>query len=289
VIHPEAEAAVAQGAKAVGVPLILSTVSSVPLERVAAIHGEAPRWFQLYYPKDREVAVSFVGRAKAAGFRAVVITLDTALLGWRERDLKEAYLPFLQGEGLANYFTDPAFRASLAKPPEEDPAAAIQHWTQIFGNPDLSWEDIAYLRERTDLPILLKGILHPDDARRAREEGLAGVVVSNHGGRQVDGAIGALEALPGVVGAVGEDFPVLFDSGIRCGADAFKAIALGARAVLLGRPYVWGLALAGAAGVEHVLRNFLADLDLTLALSGFTTFDAVNRGCLRPAPSEPRS
>jgi isopentenyl diphosphate isomerase/L-lactate dehydrogenase-like FMN-dependent dehydrogenase len=281
VVHPEAEGAVAQGAKAVGVPMILSTVSSVPMERVAAILGDQPRWFQLYYPKDRELAVSLVSRAEKAGFGAVVITLDTTLLGWREKDLQEAYLPFLKAEGLANYFADPVFRASLEEPPEENPQAAIQRWVQIFANPDLAWEDIAYLRERTRLPIVLKGILHPDDARRAREEGMAGMVVSNHGGRQLDGAIGALEALPGVVEAVGEECAVLFDSGIRSGADAFKALALGAQAVLLGRPYVWGLAVAGAAGVEHVLRNFLADLDLTLALSGSTSFDGVTRECLQ--------
>ncbi len=280
VVHPEAEGAVAQGAKAVGVPMILSTVSSQPMERVAEILGDQPRWFQLYYPKDRELAVSLVSRAEKAGFGAVVVTLDTTLLGWREKDLQEAYLPFLKAEGLANYFADPVFRASLDAPPEAEPQAAIERWVQTFANPDLSWEDIAYLRERTRLPIVLKGILHPDDARRAREEGVAGVVVSNHGGRQLDGSIGALEALPGVVDAVGEDLTVLFDSGIRSGADAFKALALGAQAVLLGRPYVWGLAVAGAAGVEHVLRNFLADLDLTLALSGCTTFDGVTRECL---------
>ncbi|MCU1600102.1 MAG: L-lactate 2-monooxygenase, partial [Frankiales bacterium] len=208
-----------------------------------------------------------VARAEKAGYRALVVTLDTWQLGWRPRDLDTAYLPFLQGEGIANYTSDPAFRAGLEKTPEEDPNAAVLHFLGMFNNPTLTWKDLEWLRSVTTLPIVLKGVQHPDDVRLAAESGVQGVICSNHGGRQVDGAIGALDALPALVEAAG-DLPVLFDSGIRTGADAVKALALGARAVLLARPWVYGLGLAGQAGVEHVLRAFLADLDLQLGLSG---------------------
>ena len=199
-----------------------------------------------------------------------MVTLDTWLLGWRPRDLQNAYLPFLKGEGVANYFSDPVFRAALEKTPEQDPGPAIGHWAYQFANPTVTWADLAWLREQTRLPIVLKGIVHADDARRAVQAGVDGLIVSNHGGRQVDGAIGALDALPPIREIVGSDFPVLFDSGIRTGADVFKALALGANAVCLGRPYVWGLALDGQAGVEQIVRCLLAELDLTLALSGYT-------------------
>jgi L-lactate dehydrogenase (cytochrome) len=270
IVHPDAELASGRAAAAVGVPFILSTASSYTIEQVAEAVGEASRWYQLYWPKDRELAASFMGRAARAGYGAIVVTLDTWMLGWRPRDLQSAYLPFLKGEGVANYFSDPVFRAALEKPPEEDPMAAIGHWAQQFSNPTVTWEDLRWLREQVELPIVLKGINDPEDARRAKEAGVDGVIVSNHGGRQVDGALAALEALPGVCEAVGDELTVLFDSGIRSGADALKALALGARAVCLGRPFVWGLALDGQAGVEQVLRYLLAELDLTMALSGHT-------------------
>ena len=209
-----------------------------------------------------------------------MVTLDTWMLGWRPRDLQNAYLPFLKGEGVANYFSDPVFRTGLEKAPEEDLSSAIGHWAYQFSNPTVTWEDLAWLREQTELPIVLKGILHPDDARRAVECGADGLIVSNHGGRQVDGAVGALDALPVVREAVGLELPVIFDSGIRTGSDIFKALALGADAVCLGRPYVWGLALGGQEGVEQVLRCLLADLDLTLALSGYTSLAQVDAGAL---------
>jgi isopentenyl diphosphate isomerase/L-lactate dehydrogenase-like FMN-dependent dehydrogenase len=272
IVNPEAEVAVARAASSLGVPIVLSTASSKTMEEVAEAMGDVPRWFQLYWPRDRELTKSFLSRAEAAGYRAVLVTLDTWLIGWRPRDLALAYLPFLATEGTANYLSDPVFRAALDKPPEDDPQAAVLHFGAVFSDPSVSWSDLAFLRDSTSLPILLKGVLHPDDARRALDAGMDGLVVSNHGGRQVDGAIGSLDALPGVIEAVPEGFPVLFDSGIRTGADAFKAIALGARAVLVGRPYMWGLALAGERGVRHVLRCFLADLELTLALSGHTSF-----------------
>jgi L-lactate dehydrogenase (cytochrome) len=271
IVHPEGELATARGAAAAGVPIVLSSVSSHAMEDVAEAMGEVPRWFQLYWPRDRELAASFLSRAEAAGFGAVVVTLDTAILAWRPRDLSRGYLPFLKGEGLANYFSDPVFRAALEKPPEEDLQAAVLHWVAVYSDPTVNWDDLGFLRESTSLPIVLKGIVHPDDARRAADAGIDGVLVSNHGGRQVDGAIATLEALPGIVEAVPDEFPVLLDSGVRTAADAFKALALGASAVALGRQFVWALGLGGEAGVRQVLQGFLAELDLTFALSGVTS------------------
>lgn len=280
IVHPEAEVAVARAAASLDLPVILSTASSKSLEEVAQAMGNTPRWFQLYWSKDNELTASFLSRAERAGYSAIVVTLDTNLLSWRERDLQNAYLPFLLGEGIANYLTDPVFRAGLAQPPEQDPQSAIMRWAQLFANPALTWDDLRFLREHTRLPILLKGILHPLDAAMALDAGMDGLIVSNHGGRQVDGAVAALEALPAVAQVVDGRAPVLFDSGIRRGADAFKAIALGAKAVLLGRPYMWGLALAGESGVRDVTLNFLADLDLTLALSGYSSFAQVTHDAL---------
>lgn len=271
IVHPDAEPAVARAAARLGVPMIASTASSTTMEDIAAAGREAapdaPRWYQLYWPADRDLAASFVARAEAAGYQALVVTLDTWQLGWRPRDLAAAYLPFLQAQGVANYFADPVFRAGLDKTPEEDSAPAVLKFVGLFNNPTLTWSDLAWLKEQTSLPIVLKGLQHPDDVRRAADAGVQAVVCSNHGGRQVDGAIGSLDALPGVVEAAGE-LPVLFDSGVRTGADACKALALGAAAVLLGRPFVHGLALAGEEGVHHVLRCFLADLDLQAGLAG---------------------
>ncbi|WP_284347952.1 alpha-hydroxy-acid oxidizing protein [Roseisolibacter agri] len=272
ILHAEGELAPARAAAAEGVPFVLSTVSSVPMEQVAAamdgVRAGAPRWFQLYPARSRDVMASLVARAERAGYTAVVVTLDTTMLGWRETDLRNRYLPFLQGQGLANYLSDPAFRALLPVPPEQDPRAAVQAFLGTYVHPGFSWDDLAFVRASTRLPLLLKGILHPDDARRALDAGVDGVIVSNHGGRQVDGAIGALDALPAVVEAVGTRAPVLMDSGIRRGADVLKALALGARAVGFGRPYAYALAAAGEAGVRHALRCLLADLDLALGLCG---------------------
>jgi L-lactate dehydrogenase (cytochrome) len=284
IVHPQAELAVGQAAAASGLPFILSTASSYTMEDVAGAVDQASRWYQLYWPKDRDLAASFVARAADSGYEAIVVTLDTWLLGWRPRDLQNAYLPFLKGEGIANYFSDPVFRGALEQTPEENPEAAIGHWAYQFANPSVTWTDLAWLREQTTLPIVLKGIVHADDARRALDAGVDGLIVSNHGGRQVDGAIGALDTLPAVREAVGKDFPVLFDSGIRTGADIFKALALGANAVCLGRPYVWGLGLDGQTGVEHVLRCLLAELDLTFALSGHTEISQVSSAALVRTP-----
>lgn len=283
ILHDEADLAAARAAASLRLPLVLSTLSSRPLEAVAEAMGDAPRWFQLYWPASEAVTRSLLRRADAAGYGAVVVTLDTRLPGWRERDLSEAYLPFLQGEGLANYFTDPAFAEELGAPPAENPEAAVRHWAEIFADPSHTWDDLAGLVESSPLPVLVKGVLHPDDAERAVEAGVAGAVVSNHGGRQLDGSIPALRALPGVVDAVGDDVPVLFDSGIRRGPDAIKALALGATAVLVGRPWVWGLALAGEEGVRTVLQRFLADLDVAMAQAGCADLADLSRDLLVPA------
>ena len=281
IVHPEAELAVGRAAAALGLPFILSTAASHTMEEVAEAVGEASRWYQLYWPRDRDLAESFLARAEEAGYRAVVVTLDTWMLGWRPRDLQHGYLPFLKGEGVANYLSDPIFRAALERPPEEDLEAALGHWAYQFSNPSVTWADLEWLRDETELPILLKGILQADDARRAVQAGVDGLIVSNHGGRQVDGSIGALDALADVGEAVGGELAVLFDSGVRTGADVFKALALGAEAVCVGRPFVYGLALDGQAGVEQVLRCLLAELDLTLGLSGCTTPREVHAGLLR--------
>ncbi|MYL34474.1 alpha-hydroxy-acid oxidizing protein [Pontibacillus yanchengensis] len=277
IIHPDGDIASAKAAASMNVPYITSSASSASMEEIAKAMGDSPRWFQLYWNKDPEVTASFLRRAEASGYSAVVVTLDTPMMAWREYDLKNVYLPFLLGEGLGNYFTDPAFCSKLESSPQEDPTSAIMHWTKTFGNPGLTWKDIAFLKEHTSLPILLKGILHPEDAKLALNYGVDGIIVSNHGGRQVDGAVGALEALPHICDIVQGEIPVLMDSGIRRGADVVKALALGANAVLVGRPCMYGLAVAGERGVREVLQNMLADTDLTLALSGEKAIREVDR------------
>ena len=276
-VHPAAELAVAQATKSLGIATVLSTASSTRMEDVAAAAGDW--WFQLYWPGDEEVARSLVERATAAGAKAIVVTADTPGMGWRPRDLELAHLPFLQGKGVANYFSDPVFRSRLSAPPEEGEQArqmAVLAWVAMFGNHMLRLTDIGRLREWTELPVLVKGVLHPDDASELIDAGAAGVIVSNHGGRQVDGAIAALDALPGVAAALGGRGTVLFDSGIRCGADVIIALALGAEAVLYGRPWVYGLGVAGEAGVQHALKCLLADLDITMAMAGLRTVTEID-------------
>ncbi|MYT27683.1 MULTISPECIES: alpha-hydroxy-acid oxidizing protein [unclassified Streptomyces] len=265
--------AAARAAARTGVPMIASTFSADPLEAVAAELGDTPGYFQLYTPTDRELAESLVRRAEAAGFQGIVVTLDTWTLGWRPRDLALANSPQLHGHCLANYTSDPVFRSRLRKPPEEDPAAAVALYASVFDNP-LTWDDLPWLRSLTELPLLLKGLCHPEDVRRARDGGVDGVYCSNHGGRQANGGLPALDALPGVVSAA-DGLPVLFDSGVRTGTDVVKALALGATAVGVGRPYAYGLALGGTDGVAHVLRSLLAEADLLMAVDGYPTRDSL--------------
>ncbi|MCP3736471.1 alpha-hydroxy-acid oxidizing protein [Sphingomonas sp. RP10(2022)] len=265
--------AAARAAAGTGVPLVASTLSNDPLETVAQAMGDTPGFFQLYTPKDRDLAASLVARAEAAGFKGIVVTLDTWVTGWRPRDLNTGNFPQLRGHVLTNYFSDPVFRAALARPPEDDPAAAIRQWMGTFGKV-LTWDDMPWLRSLTKLPLILKGICHPDDARRAVDAGADAIYCSNHGGRQANGGIAAIDMLPGVVAAAGAT-PVLFDSGIRSGTDVVKALALGATAVGIGRPYSYGLALDGAAGCAHVLRCLLAEADLLMAVNGYPTLAAV--------------
>ena len=316
--HKDADLATACAAAAAGVPMIFSTQASVPMEQTAAAMGDADRWYQLYWSSNDDLVGSFLARAEKAGCTALVVTLDTHVLGWRTRDLDLAYLPFARGLGIAQYTSDPVFSElvadRVATPSDQPrpkptigalstlasisrhhpgkfvdnlrspvPRAAVEVFLDVFSRSSLTWDDLPFLRERTSLPIILKGLQHPDDAARALDAGVDGIVVSNHGGRQVDGAIPSLEALPGIVAQVKDRVPVLFDSGIRGGADAFKALALGAKAVLIGRPYVYGLALGGEQGVRAVLDNLIAELDLTMALTGCASIAEISAETLSRA------
>jgi lactate 2-monooxygenase len=272
IAHADAELATARAARATRTPMIISSAASTPMEPIAEALGETPRWFQLYWVNDREVVESLVRRAEASGHSAIVLTVDTLYLGWRDRDLRNhAFLPFLGAKGIAQFTSDPVFRSRLSETPEDNPLLAGATWVQMFPNLGLTWADTDWLRSLTRLPLIAKGVLSADDARRAIDAGFDGVIVSNHGGRQVDGAIAALDALPAVRDAVGPAFPVLMDSGVRRGSDVLKAMALGADCVLIGRPYMWGLAVGGQAGVEEVIRSIAAETDLTLALVGART------------------
>jgi lactate 2-monooxygenase len=318
-LHPDADLAIAGAAADLGLPYVFSSQSCFSMEECAAAMGDAPRWFQLYWSRDEGVVDSFVARAKAAGCEAIVVTLDTTMLGWRPQDLNLGSLPFARAEGIAQYLSDPRFRelvrerlrdglagdaradgrptlgaiktlvsltrrfpgsfaANLRSP---EPRAAVETFLETYSRPSLTWDDVATLRDRTDLPILLKGVLHPDDARRAIELGLDGLVVSNHGGRQVDGAIASLDALTDIAPAVDGRLKLLLDSGVRTGADVLKALALGADAVLIGRPHVYGLALDGRRGARDAVANIVADLDLTLGLSGLTSVAEAGPDLLR--------
>lgn len=303
-VHPLADLAIARAAAALGVPYVLSSQASVPMETVAAEMGGAPHWFQLYWSSDDDLVASFVERAEATGAHAIVVTLDTHMLGWRPRDLDAAFLPFIHGQGIAQYTSDPIFDRLVTRrlenpPPTASkprvspatlrtlvnmtnnypgqffrnlrsgrPRAAVETFLEVFSRSSLTWANLMFLREHTSLPIVLKGIQHADDARLALDHGVDGLIVSNHAGRQIDGAIGSLDALPSVAEVVNGRIPVLLDSGVRSGSDMFKALALGADAVLVGRPYAYGMSVAGTAGAEAVLRNIIAEFDLVLGLSG---------------------
>jgi lactate 2-monooxygenase len=280
IAHPDAEVAVGKASASSGVPLILSSAATNSLDEVAETN--APRWFQLYWVNDREICASFVRRAEAAGYGAIVVTLDTLTLGWRPRDLRLAYLPFIKGEGCGQYFSDPVFLSRLEKTPREDMLTAAATMLATFPNLGLTWDDLDWLRGQTSLPLLVKGVLSADDAKRAFQHGIDGVIVSNHGGRQVDGSVAALDALVEVRDALPEAV-VLMDGGIRCAADVLKAMALGADAVLLGRPYAYALAVGGQRGVEELVQNLMAEIDLTLALAGGTSVRELDRSWLTTA------
>ncbi len=314
--HRDADLAVGRAAAELGLPFIFSNQASVPMEKVSSAMGASPRWFQLYWSKSRDLVASLVQRAEKSGCEAIVVTLDTTMLGWRVRDLDLAYLPFLRGKGIAQYTSDPVFQAMLDRPEEEGlvspqrkvtfsalqavmqlmrrypgsfwnnlrsgrPLRAVRQFINIYTNPALNWDDLPFLREHTKLPIILKGIHHPDDARRALDAGVDGLVISNHGGRQVDGAVSTIEMLPSIKEVVGDQFPLILDSGVRTGADVFKALALGADAIAIGRPYVYGLALEGEEGVRTVLQNLWADFELTMRLSGCRNIGEITRDCLQ--------
>lgn len=276
IAHPEGEVACARAAASLGIPFCLSSAASSSIEQIAEAMGDAPRWFQLYWINDREIVASLLRRASTSGYSAVVVTLDTPILGWRPRDLRRSYLPFITGQGCAQFFTDPVFRSRLAKPPEEDMLTAAATMLSTFPHLQLTWDDLAWLRELTDLPLLVKGVVTAEDARRAADAGVAGIIVSNHGGRQVDGAVATLDALVEIRDAL-PDATVLMDGGIRRGADVLKAMALGADAVLVGRPYAYGLAVGGQAGVEAVLHHLWAETDITLALAGGSSARELDR------------
>jgi isopentenyl diphosphate isomerase/L-lactate dehydrogenase-like FMN-dependent dehydrogenase len=280
IAHEEGEVGAARASASSGVPMLLSSAATHSIEQVA--ETGAPRWFQLYWVNDRDICESFVRRAEAAGYGAIVVTLDTLTLGWRPRDLRLAYLPFIKGEGCGQYFTDPVFLAKLAQTPEEDPLTAAATMLATFPNLGLTWDDLDWLRGETTLPILVKGVLTADDAQEALRHGVDGVIVSNHGGRQVDGAVAALDALVEIRDAL-PDAVLLMDGGIRCAADVLKACALGADAVLLGRPYAYALAVGGSRGVEELIQNLMAEIDLTLALAGGHSIRELDRSWLSAA------
>jgi lactate 2-monooxygenase len=309
-VHPKADVAVAKAAARLGLPYIFSNQASKPMEECAKVMGDSHRWFQLYWSKSNELVQSFVQRAEQCGCKAIVVTLDTTLLGWRTRDLDVAYLPFLEGKGIAQYTSDPVFQKLLDEPEETEPIKrsvtlhsirglismvnnypgngffeklksgrplkAVRKFVSIYSNPATTWDDLSFLRQCTTLPIILKGIVHADDASKALDAGVDGIIVSNHGGRQTDGSIATLDALPKIVEVIQNRIPVLLDSGIRGGADVVKALALGAKAVCVGRPYVYGLALGGEQGVYEVMRNIMAEFELTMALAGCATISEIN-------------
>ena len=312
-VHPDADLAVGRAAAQLGVPYIFSNQASRPMEEVATAMGNSPRWFQLYWSKSNELVKSFVQRAEKCGCDAIVVTLDTTMLGWRTRDLELAYLPFLEGKGIAQYTSDSVFQQMMDEADAQENAKRDITWQTLRGlvsmvnrypgkgffkklksgkpikaeqkfistYPCTTWYDLKFLREQTKLPVLLKGILHPDDARKAVDYEMDGIVVSNHGGRQVDGSVSTFEMLPEIVNAVNGRIPVIIDSGIRGGADAYKCLAMGAKAVCIGRPYVYGLALAGELGVYEVLQNFIADFELTMGLAGCRNVSEITRETLR--------
>ncbi|MFI5782848.1 alpha-hydroxy-acid oxidizing protein [Nocardia sp. NPDC051570] len=264
----QGDVAAARASAATGVPFTLSTFSQAPMEDVIKQTGVTPSFFQLYLPGDRELAASLIGRAEAAGYSALVVTVDTWTLGFRPSDLERGNFPQSRGYCMENYYSDENFTRHLAKPPHEDQPAALAHYAKISAHP-LTWEDLRWIRSQTTLPIAVKGIQHADDARMAIDNGADVLYCTNHGGRQANSGIPALQLLPAVVEAAGST-PVMFDSGVRDATDAVIALALGAAAVGIGRPYAYALSYGGTESLTHYLKSFLAEFDLMLAICGFT-------------------
>lgn len=318
VVTPDSDLIIAKGAAAGGTPYVISSQGCNPMEQTAAAMGSTPFWYQLYWSTDEALVDSMIKRAENCGAQALVVTLDTTILGWRPRDLNLGSLPFARGQGIAQYTSDPRFLDLVQERVEagtesaktrvtlgavrtlmsmskqypgpfgknlrsSEPRTAVEAFLEIYSNPGLSWDHLATLRDRTSLPIVLKGILHPDDARKAIELGVDAMIVSNHGGRQVDNAIASLDALVTIRAAVGPRPTILLDSGIRSGTDVLIGLALGASACLLGRPYIYGLALDGEDGVRQVIENIVAELDLTMGLLGVRTVQDLSRDLLAPA------
>lgn len=285
--HTDKEVGVANACAALRVPFTLSTASSTGIEELVQKSPDGPKWFQLYWPTDEDITASMLSRAKGSGYQALVVTLDTWTLGWRPRDIDTANLPFVLGQGDEVGFQDPVFREKFAKrsnggTPESDRIAAAAYWTSLcFPSVSHGWQHLKLLRQWWDGPIVLKGIMCVEDAELAVQHGMDGIIVSNHGGRQLDGAVATLDVLPDIADAVGEKTTVMFDSGIRTGADIAKALALGARAVFVGRPVVYGLGIDGTAGAQAVLAGLLADLDLSMGFAGIKNISELRRSRLR--------
>ncbi|MBK9272103.1 MAG: alpha-hydroxy-acid oxidizing protein [Saprospiraceae bacterium] len=306
--RPKGDLLLAKASKQTEIPMIISNQASTPMEEIArALHSQN-FWFQLYFSKSKELVRSFVYRAESCGAKAIVLTLDTTTLGWRHRDLNNAYLPFIRGLGIAQYTSDPVFKALLqdvnlhtqkstgnifqklrllhellrnypgsymSNLKSKEPIKAVRNFIEIYSRPELNWEDIRWLKEISNIPVLLKGILHPNDAKKAHDIGIDGIVVSNHGGRQIDKVLSSLEALVEIKKIIPQDYPLILDSGIRTGTDIFIALALGAKAVLLGRPYVYGMAINGSQGVVEISKNILAEFEITMKLAGCPNIESI--------------
>jgi 4-hydroxymandelate oxidase len=275
--HPDGELAAVRAAGAAGTVFVLSTLSTTSVEAVAAA-ATGPVWFQLYVYRDRAATEALIRRVEAAGASRLVLTVDAPLIGRRERDVRNRFtLP--DGLRIEN------LHAGFDRLPADVADSGLASYVASLLDPGLSWRDLAWLSGVTRLPIVLKGVVRPDDARRAADAGVAGIIVSNHGGRQLDGAPATIDVLPAIADAVGGAIEVMVDGGVRRGTDVVKAIALGARAVLVGRPVLWGLAAGGEAGARHALAILRRELDLAMALCGCPTIGSITRDLVAPTPA----
>ncbi|NOT37948.1 MAG: lactate 2-monooxygenase [Saprospiraceae bacterium] len=298
--HPKGDLELAKASRNLQIPMIISNQASYSMEAITDTLQNMDRWFQLYFSKNYEFVESLIQRAEETKCSAIVITVDTTILGWRQMDLQNAFLPFTLGKGIAQYTSDPVFKKLMQQKPSsynkmaitpalivnmlgalsrfpgsllsnlvsKDPIKAIRKFIEIYSKPDLNWNDIRWIKSKTKLPLLIKGILRSDDAKIAMQHGVDGIIVSNHGGRQVDHVISSLDALVEIKSQIPASYPLLLDSGIRTGTDAFIALCLGAKSVLVGRPYVYSLAINGHQGVTECMNNFITELHIMMMLSG---------------------